>query len=312
MYGFKKYACVGRPALLEWMCRTSGLASLPTVKRRGFHMRTACLALALIVLAPLESSAIPKATAQHGAVPIRESQEREDTCHLRYYNVCSEWTWTWGGYCYGDFVGVPEPPMYGTCFDLADCYPECAHLTDVWWACKSLSWWGSVDVEIFHADANRCPIGSPLAGIYGYGPRGDGWHRLSFQELPLCGTAQGETPGFIVMITDYTAGFWTWPYSDHNEGNVTSGCEDSWRCNGHSYIYRNAVSYCDIYGEPGPLWIDGTVYGCTNTPEVPPDCHTWYGPTGYYSEWLIDCYVGCLGATETEEGSWSQIKAMYR
>jgi len=52
--------------------------------------------------------------------------------------------------------------------------------------------------------------------------------------------------------------------------------------------------------------------GCTNIPDIPPGCHSFYSDTGYFSEWLIDCYVSCLGATETEEGSWSQIKAMYR
>ena len=256
---------------------------------------------------------LPSVTAHYGVIGPHESTGREDQCHLRYYNVCSGWTWTWMQYCYGYWPGNPDAlPSYGTCFDLADCYAECAHLTDVWWACESLSWWGNVDVEIFHADANGCPIGTPLAGIYGYWPRGSGWHRLSFQDLPLCGTAQGETPGFIVMITDYTAGEWTYPYSDHNEGNVISGCESSWRCTGHSYVYHSQVSYCETYGEPAPLWVGWGSGGCTNIPDIPPGCHSFYSDTGYFSEWLIDCYVSCLGATETEEGSWSQIKAMYR
>ena len=261
-------------------------------------MKTACLALALVVLAPLESSAIPKATAHHGAVPIRESQEREDTCHLRYYNVCSEWTWTWMGYCYGYWPEIPDVrPSYGTCFDLADCYAECAHLTDVWWACESLGWWGRVDVEIFCADANCCPIGAPLAGVYDYWPSGGGWHHLNFDEVSLCSCEQGEMLRFTVMITDYAAGNWIYPHSDHNAANVASGCESSWRCAGHSYVYHSQVSYCETYGEPAPLWIGWGSGGCTNIPDIPPGCHSFYSDTGYFSEWLIDCYVSCLGAT---------------
>jgi len=277
-------------------------------------MRTACLALALVVLAPLESTATPQATAHHGAVPIREPQERQDQCHLRYYNFCSGWTWTWSGYCYGGFSPADYPtPMYGTCFDLQDCPSDCRHVQDVWFACWSEYCWGCIDVEIYCGDQANCPLGPPLAGIYGYRLCGfSAWRHFDFGGLPLC-SCEDEADKFILMITDHTAGYYTEPYSDLNRRNIETGCETEWRCSGHSFVYQNLVSYCDVYGAPGALWRSAAGCGCSNYPPIPPGCHNYFGySSGYYCEWLIDCYVGCLGATETEEGSWSHIKAMYR
>jgi len=93
---------------------------------------------------------------------------------------------------------------------------------------------------------------------------------------------------------------------------MDAGCQLAWDCVAHSFNYSSAVSYCDVYGMPGPMWISGP-YGCTNVPVVPPGCHDYYAyGAGMFTEWLIDAYIACLGPTATENSSWSEIKSLYR
>jgi hypothetical protein len=252
---------------------------------------------------------------EYGTVPQRTYSPADDGFTLKYYNYCSEWLLYWSGYCYGLYRDAPLPPMYGTCFDLSDCPSTCRHLEDVWWATKYYHYRGWASIEVYCASESCCPIGPPVAGIYYYGV-GWGWQRLHFGGLPLCVCEEGGASKFIIMITEYWD-YWEWgrgfaPYSDINSYNIAAGCETEWRCEGHSYCFRNIVDYCDVYGEPGSLWVSGANYGCTNYPTVPPGCHNYYHTNGYFSEFLIECYITCEGATETEEESWSQIKGMYR
>jgi len=266
--------------------------------------------LVMLVLAVAAATAGP--VLQYCEVPERGSVERQDEYLLGYYNLCSgfgTWLWGWDGYCQASFLRYP--PQYGTCFDLADSPGECRHLEDVWWVGRSFYHYDTVDVEIFCADENACPVGAPLAGIYDCSVvyHSPSWHRFDFGGLPLCGCDAGAGR-FIVMISHN--GEETESFSDANHKNIEAGCEYEWRCSGHSYVYRSYVSYCDVYGEPGPLWIAGPDYGCTNVPAVPPGCHDHDYSTGYYTEWLIDCYVSCNGPTRTEPTSWSEVKSLYR
>ncbi|MCK4547812.1 MAG: hypothetical protein KAW17_10270 [Candidatus Eisenbacteria sp.] len=279
-------------------------------------MKRLLLAVALLTLLPQASFATPMGTAQYGEVPAREYSERQDQCHLMYFNCCSGWTFYWLGYCFGQYEDAPLPPMYGTCFDLADCPGDCRHLEDVWWAYNHYHYRGSLDVEIYCADHDCCPVGEPIAGIYGYIPQIPGWGPFHFGGVPLCICEERGTGKFIVMITTYYQ-YPGWgphfaPYSDVNSYNIAAGCETEWRCGGHSYVYRNVVSYCDLYGAPGPMWRQGSDYGCTNYPSIPPGCHNYSYNTGFFTEWLIDCYISCQGPTATEDASWSEIKALYR
>ncbi len=272
-------------------------------------MRGITLASFIFALVPTLAVATPIRTAQYGVVPAREYSERQDQCHLMYYNYCSGWVHPWEVYCNSGFQHPST--RYGTCFDLSDCPDQCRNLEDVWWACETNFRYSYVDVEIYCADESSCPLGTPLAGIYNclltyFYP----WQHFEFGGLPLC---ECEDAGgrFIVMIS-YTGIYVIRPYSDLNWRNVEAGCESEWRCSGHSFVYRNAVSYCDVYGAPGPLWGSGAGWGCTNYPTVPPGCHNYYHDTGHYCEWLIDCYISCQGPTATEDVSWSEIKALYR
>ncbi|MCK4546119.1 MAG: hypothetical protein KAW17_01645 [Candidatus Eisenbacteria sp.] len=271
------------------------------------------LSLLLILLLAGASQAIPIRTAEQGAVPQREYTPRQDQCFLSYYNFCSGWVFYWSGYCYGTFYDAPGLPQFGTCFDLADCPGECRHLEDVWWAWR---WWGpwhAIDIEIYCADNNSCPVGPPLAGFYSvwlghYRPLA----HFSFGGLELCPCEEIGSGKFIVMLTyvqDYED---LCPYSDINSYNINEGCETDWRCTGHSYVYRNLIPYCDIYGMPGPMWVSGATYGCTNYPPIPPGCHNYIYNTGFFTEWLIDCYISCLGATETERESWGSVKRLFK
>jgi hypothetical protein len=283
-------------------------------------MKRLFLGLVLTALLPGPVQAVSLGTAEYGTIAPHPRETRPDQCQIKYYDFCSGWVFHWNSYCFAGFNPISYPPlMYGTCFDLTDCPLECRHLEDVWWACWTFNWleYAAVDVEIYCADTSNCPIGPPLAGFYSYHPDLGlpYWQRFDFGGLPLCSCEQGEGAGkFIVMITDYTAPFESQPYSDLNGRNIDDGCENEWRCGGtHSFVYRNVVTYCDVYGVPGPLWWHHCAdCGCTNYPTIPPGCHNYYFDTGYYCEWLIDCYLACEGPTETKKETWSGVKSLYR
>jgi hypothetical protein len=274
-------------------------------------MRILLLAVLVLVFAT-PAHTVPFTTSEFGTVPQRGGAGRDDQCHLQYFNYCSGWVWYWSGYCYGMFFDF-LPVKYGTCFDLADCPGACRQLEDVWFASRNWGGRARVDVEIYCANHNQCPVGPPLAGFYqtvlhtGYP-----WSTWNFGGLPLCPCEETGSGTFIVMIRDYTASVWNSPYSDRNPMNVDVGCESEWRCGGHSFMYKNVQPYCDIYGLPAPMWVSYAGGGCTNFPAIPLGCHDYWYDTGCYVEWLIDCYVSCQGATDTEQKSWSEIKNLYK
>ncbi|MCK4514250.1 MAG: hypothetical protein KAU31_03275 [Spirochaetaceae bacterium] len=275
-------------------------------------MKKILLSTILILALAATGYAIPVKTAETGAVPQRTHSTAQDLCYLSYYNFCSGWVFYWSGYCYGMFAEAPYPPQFGTVFDLADCPEDCRNLDMTWWGCKRYNSYGNVDVEIYCATDAGCPVGEPLAGIYGYNPDiGAPWQLFEWDGLELCQCDLGFGK-FLVLITDYSFGASISPYSDINSYNIEAGCEEMWRCTGHSYVYSNAVNYCDVYGMPGPMWVSGYGYGCTNFPAVPPGCHDYLYPTGYFTEFLIDAYISCLGATATKERSWGEIKKLYK
>jgi hypothetical protein len=286
-------------------------------------VRTLAVLAALLGLAG-SAGAIPVGEAEYGAVPIRDYRHTDEQCRLAYYNICSGWQSYRVTYCFGAFDYAPLPVKYGTCFVLSDCPGECRHLEDVWWACKHFCYWGSVDVEIFCADEQACPLGPPLAGIYGAWLSSSPWQHFTFGSVALCPCEDTGTGKFIVMITEYPESYHGGrcfaPYTDINLRNIIDGCETEWRCEGHSYVYRNAVSYCDLYGAPGALWVSCGIPGrppcpgqaCTECPAIPVGCFNYWSDTGFYAEWLIDCYVACQGPTRVEKETWSSVKGLYR
>jgi hypothetical protein len=283
-------------------------------------MKKILLCTVLILAFAATSYAVPVRTAEKGDVAQRTLVQAQDTCILSYYNFCSGWVFYWSGYCFGTFTELTLPPQIGTVFDLSDCPLDCRHLTDVWWGCKRFTTYGDVNVEVFCASECGCPIGAPLAGVYNYNPLfTTAWQHFVFPELPLCPVCEVEGGGsgkFLVMVTDNGMGVHTSPYSDIESLNIDAGCQPDWDCVGHSFCFRSAVDYCAQYGMPGPMWVEsspGYIYGCTNVPTVPPGCHNYYGyGSGFYTEFLIDAYIACLGPTATEKSSWSDIKGMYR
>ncbi len=279
-------------------------------------MKKILLSTILILAFAVTSYAIPVTTAEYGNVTEKNYSPAQDVCYLGYYNFCSGWVWYWSGYCYGTFTDQ-ELVQIGTCFDLADCPEDCRHLDYSYWGCKRYTSYGYADIEIYCADDNCCPIGQPLAGIYGYNVDvTTPWQLFLWDGLELCpcdappGTGTGN---FIQMVTAPGAMYAHFTYySDINSYNIDAGCATAWKCAGHSYCYTNVVNYCDTYGTPGPLWVSGYGYGCTNFPAVPPGCHDYFYPTGYFTDLLMDAYISCLGATATDDASWSQIKALYK
>jgi hypothetical protein len=258
------------------------------------------------------SAATPLAVPEFGSIPERHAAPDRDVCYLHYYDFCSGWVLSWQGYCSHPFAEAPLPPRIGTVFDLSGCSSDCRHLTDIWWATKHYASRAVVDVEVYCADAAGCSAGPPLGGIYGLRPLPSSpWVHVVFDELPLCACDGPTSQCFAVIITYESRIQTSYPYSDVNSLNVADGCEDTWRCTGHSYVYRNAVDYCAVYGAPAPLWVGGAGYGCTGAPAIPPGCHGDPYDTGFYAEWVIDCYVTCLGPSAIEETTWSQVKRLY-
>ncbi len=277
-------------------------------------MKKSVLISCLLVIALSTTAyAVPIHTAEKGTVPMRERAPEQEGCTISYYNFCSGWVFYWSGYCYGEWMTLSYPPQYGTVFDLSDCPGSCRHLMDCWWACKRFTVRAWVELEIFCANEYGCPIGPPLWGPYGFTPNiSNPWQHFALGGLPLCGCEETGPGKFVIVITDQGYGAHTSPYSDIESYNINAGCQPDWDCTGHSYSYRCAVSYCDVYGAPGPMWVSGP-YGCDNVPFIPPGCHDYYGyGAGMFTEFLFDVYIACQGPTATETDSWSEIKSLYR
>ncbi|MCK4548237.1 MAG: hypothetical protein KAW17_12450, partial [Candidatus Eisenbacteria sp.] len=207
----------------------------------------------------------------------------------------------WTGYNGTEWIDLEgqglAPARIGVCYDLNDCdlpCGECQNLTGVWFAFSRLSEFGVVDLEIYCANENCCPVGAPLGGFYDYHVAKDqAWKYFPFDGLRLdCVDCK-----FIVMVTVKTPEHCV-PLSDANDLNRLDGCEIEWRCAGHSYCYRSLVDYCDVYGYPGRMLV-GYSGAC------PPD-------DGFHVEWLSHAYISCGGTTATEKTSWSEIKALYK
>ena len=218
----------------------------------------------LVLLLASASAAVPVRTAEFGAVSLRDAQPESDTCVLSYYNICSGWVFYWSAYCYAMFPDVNPGIRYGTCFDLGDCPTNCRHVTDIWWACKRFTTRARVDAALYCADEYGCTIGPPLWAWYNVPVTFDSaWqHFLLPAPLELCPCEETGIGKVVFVLTDWDNECHLSPYSDHVPLNVAAGCMD-WRCEGHSYVYRNLVTYCDLYGMPGPMWISGADYGCT-------------------------------------------------
>lgn len=274
-------------------------------------MKKILLSTILILAFAVSAYAVPVRTAEKGTVEQRSFSPAQETCYIGYYNFCSGWVFYWDGYCGNDWLAAPAPPSYGVVFDLADCADDCRHMTHFYWACKRFTTYGLVDVEVFCASACGCPLGEPLIGFYGYNPVfTTAWQLFVTDEMALCPC--DPTGKFVILVTDHGYGAHTSPYSDIEAWNIDAGCELEWNCVGHSFNFSNAMSYCDVYGMPGALWISGP-YGCYNVPTIPVGCHDVYGyGAGFFSEFLMDVYVACLGPTATENNSWSEIKSLYR
>lgn len=271
-------------------------------------------ALLLTLVPGLALAGPPYAGIDHD-IPQKAARATQDAYELTYCNFCSGWIYYWGGYCGTDFPACPNEPLpsaqIGVCYDLTDFAQYCCapvNLDQVIWAWKRYCPHGMIDVEVYNADDDCCPAGPPLAGIYDFWVNvADPWQYLDFGGMEIA-PPSGK---FIVMATIP----YPWacaPYSDINVFNIEEGCETEWRCTGHSYVFRNAVTYCDVYGTPGALWASYTAAGCTNYPVIPPGCHNEYHDTGFFSEWLCYIAVQCLGPSRTEEESWSKVKSLYR
>jgi hypothetical protein len=269
----------------------------------GIAMIRLFLVTALLLAVSSSAGATPWYTPEYGTVPDRNHVPPSLGCHIEYYDLCSSWVWYWTGYCNGAFADN-LPVKYGMWFSPADCGSFCYSFSDLWWATKSFSSYGKIDIELYEATESGGPLGSPLVAVYGYVPDPrTPWQHISpyFGCLP---------PGrWCAVFTDWTAGVATAPYTECVPMNVATGCAD-WRCTGHSFILKNVIDYMAYYGVGAPLWMNNAEAGCSlpSGHDVPAGCHE----SGTYVEFLVDCDLYCFGPSPAEGTSWSGIKAMYR
>lgn len=255
----------------------------------------------VVVLALCGVSRAAEIVTPEAGFPERTPQISRDICALQYANFCSGWVYTWTGYKGAEFAELPflqrPPAKIGVCFDLDDCSlgcENCVELEGLSWAWKRFTSYGRIDVEIYCADEDCCPVGPPVAGIYDFHvEEATAWQNLPFGALELpC-----ETCKFIAMATVKTPADCV-PYSDANDKNVDNGCEPAWRCSGHSFVYRCMTDYCGVLGTPDPLRLDA--YGVCSPDDA------------FACEWICFAYISCEESVATEQSTWSQIKSFYR
>jgi hypothetical protein len=264
------------------------------------EMKKILLSTVLILAFAASSYAVPVKTAME--VGDLDYPSRQDVCALAYYNVCSGWIWYWTGWTPG--------AQLGTCFDLtdcADCSEPCHDLAEIVWLPYPITTYGHVDVEVFCGDDVCCPIGDPLGGWYNFPIDQDWANRYHFVFSPPLDVS-GCDPTMIVMVTllepDLTAPVSSSDQLNWHPPDGSDPCATEWTCEPHSYIYRDALDYCFEYGAPVG-WI------VTGYPES--DCEDHGGPAdAFYVNLFLYIYLGCEGATATEDATWSEIKALYK
>jgi hypothetical protein len=250
------------------------------VRSRGW-MVSLCGVLLLLSSSPasiaLEKTVARMADDEHAQSPW----SFQTTMTLAYYNTCTGWIWVWSGWQPEDRVGV--------------------HFTDGLWTVHLAVLWTYVAVgcpygygftgtiDLFHADANSCPSGAPLASqpflpASGWNPVL--WTELSFNEGIAAYTLGAGTGNPLGLASDY-------PPTGPTGPPACGTCYPAGRT-GQSFYYGTPAS---------PL--------CPGSP--------FHGGTDCDAELIWELFlVGDdstgvhAGEGEFEWRSWSAVKGLYR
>ena len=198
------------------------------------------------------------------------------SCHISYYNVCTLWSWAWGGFAPGDRFGVASP----RCRALGDILLQ-TQTRIATGAPSGYVYTGTIAVH--NADLNGCPIGAPLQSQPWLPTAGDQVHLWSvgipnatFALVYTFGPS-GEGPARI--MTDHPAAGPTGPMA-------CGRCYPLTRVN-HSFYWGTASTpLC-----PGSEFFDGI-------------CDAQLRVDEFFSP-------GIGGIAVTPQ-SWGEIKTLYR
>lgn len=115
--------------------------------------RSRCTALAAVALLAGAGSAGALERIARPAPDAHDSWSRGSTCTIAYYNFCTGWIWTWSNWAPGERVGTVFSITCGNILTTNWIYvPEAVP--------SGYGFTGSIGA--IHADANLCPVGSPV------------------------------------------------------------------------------------------------------------------------------------------------------
>ena len=292
--------------------------------------RSAAPAIA-IVLAAATGLLVPRAVAieakPYKAVDfLLEGPEPLYDCYLNYYYYipCPTSSWFWG------FSGWEPQSSIGTWFLIGDVtmFDDNFYMCDPFW-CHTLEYFQVLDFagygaaypglytvqfEIYCADDEGCPVGSP---VWESGPveTEPGWN-LILPDGPIyvsdcrtVGDGGAAYDRFLIVATHIGSDctFPEWGY-DNISYSVLEGCEmhdyssraaiyprpqTSPYSSCHSGYYGQGFEYCPplFFADPGDTTLDAGLYGVLE------------------AAWRV--FIVCEGQT-TEPTTWGSIKGMYR
>jgi hypothetical protein len=209
-----------------------------------------------------------------------EWRSNTESCSIVYYNACTGWIWVWSSWAPEDRVGV----NFDTCCPTSNN----SNLLTGWMFVQSGSppgygFTGTVDVWV--ADAQGCPIGSPLASTVILPVLG--WNKIDYQPT---GGVQVPASFTFTYTLGPGAGNPLAFASDHPAAGPTGPaacgtCYPTTRTTQSFYFGSSSSPLC-----PGSSFNDGL-------------CN---------AELIWDAQLNCIPPISVEPSTWTEIKELYR
>jgi len=203
-----------------------------------------------------------------------------ETISLSYFNLCTGWQWSWGGWADGQQLGVVfDVPSGGALLE------STSHLVDRGAAVNPCGYGFTGVIEVYATDAADCPTGPPLASRYWcVAAPGVYWYTIPWGGVPV-------PQRFVVAVTFAApTGFSTVEhhYSDHPAAGPTG------------------LAACGLC-YPTTRAVRTHYYGFIQAPLCPGEPIN-DGTCDVEMQWTAQL----SGVTALEEESWAGIKGIYR
>ncbi len=125
-----------------------------------FSLRSLVMAAVLAVFVAGPAGALEKRAVTFSDDHADLWRGGASSCSLIYYNTCTGWIWVWSSWAANDWIGV----------SFTSCCPI-GHLTGIgtsfiyFYSGAPTGYGFTGTMEVYDADANQCPTGSPLATL---------------------------------------------------------------------------------------------------------------------------------------------------